>query len=86
MSSAHKFSFPLRGAINGIFGNLKGGGASGYMSSIHFKNCSNFSIIIFHIKISTNVFFSPPGGQAQWPPKYAPGCYIYNFLCKVVVM
>jgi len=56
-------------ATSGVFINLKRGTAHGYISGVHFRNCSNFSTIFFTLNISTQIFSHPKGGgrhRAPW--------------------
>ena len=59
------------------------GGAQGYILGVHFQKCSNFSIF-FTLYINTKKIHLQRGwqGQAQDPPKYAPGDpnYLLDFI------
>jgi len=56
---------------SGVFRNLQ----RGYISSVHFQNCSNFSHI-FTLNISTKMFLLQRGRHNLRPPKYASAFYL----------
>ena len=59
----------------GVF-QKRGPGPWEYISGVHFQKCSKFCIIFFTLNFTT--IFSPTMGQAQRPPKYAPGLGSYS--------